>query len=125
MATQHLTKQDFIDKVFDFENEKDWKFKGSVPAIIDFYADWCGPCRSVAPTLEQLSDEFEGKVAIYKIDTDKETELSGLFGIQSIPTFLFIPMDAAPMLQRGAVAKNVFRQVIEERLLTVNEEKTD
>jgi thioredoxin 1 len=117
MPTKHLTKQDFIDEVFDFENNQEWKYKGKRPAIIDFYADWCGPCKSVAPTLEQLSDEYADKVEIYKIDTDQEAELSALFGIQSIPTFLFIPVDGAPMLQRGAVAKNVFKQVIEERLL--------
>lgn len=117
MATQYLTKEGFIEKVFDFENEKEWKFKGTQPAIIDFYADWCGPCRTVAPALEQLSEEYDGKVDIYKIDTDKEAELSGLFGIQSIPTFLFIPVDSSPMLQRGALPKNEFKRVIEERLL--------
>ena len=117
MATKHLTKQEFIDKVFDLENQEQWQYKGSLPAIIDFYADWCGPCKSVAPALEQLSEEYEGKVEIFKIDTDQEAELSGLFGIQSIPTFLFIPVDGAPMLQRGAIPKNVFKQVIDEKLL--------
>jgi len=117
MPTKHLTKQEFIDKVFDFENQEQWQYKGSLPAIIDFYADWCGPCKSVAPALEQLSEEYEGKVEIFKIDTDQEAELSGLFGIQSIPTFLFIPVDGAPMLQRGAIPKNVFKQVIDEKLL--------
>ena len=122
MATKHLTKQDFIDKIFDYENEQEWKYKGNLPCIIDFYADWCGPCRSVAPALEQLSKEYEGKVDIYKIDTDKEAELSGMFGIQSIPTFLFIPMTGAPMMQRGALPKNVFKEVIEEKLLGFIEE---
>ncbi|HEX8460993.1 MAG TPA: thioredoxin [Segetibacter sp.] len=122
MATIHLTKEEFIDKVFDFEKQEEWKYKGSVPAIIDFYADWCGPCRSVAPALEQLSEEYAGQVDIYKIDTDKEAELSGLFNIQSIPTFLFIPVDGAPMLQRGAIPKNAFKQVIEEKLLKVKAE---
>src|SRR3954464_724146 len=117
MPTRNLTKQEFIDEIFDFENNQEWKYKGKLPAIIDFYADWCGPCKSVAPTLEQLSDEYADKVEIYKIDTDQEAELSALFGIQSIPTFLFIPVNGAPMLQRGAIAKNVFKQVIEERLL--------
>ena len=117
MATRQLTKQEFIDEIFDYENNEEWKYKGKTPAIIDFYADWCGPCKSVAPTLEQLSDEYENKVAIYKIDTDKEVELSQLFGIQSIPTFLFIPLEGGPMVQRGVVAKSVFKQVIEERLL--------
>lgn len=117
MATKYLTKQDFIDQIFDYENSEEWKFKGKLPAIIDFYADWCGPCKAVAPTLEQLADEYENKVEIFKIDTDKETELSQLFGIQSIPTFLFIPLDGAPMVQRGALPKNVFKEVIDTRLL--------
>jgi len=117
MATKHLTKKDFTEKIFDYENEKEWKFKGALPVIIDFYADWCGPCRSVAPALEELSEEYKDKIDIYKIDTDKEEELSGAFGIQSIPTFLFIPMDGAPMMQRGAIPKKVFKEVIEEKLL--------
>ena len=123
MATTQLSKQDFIDKIFDYEKEQDWHYKGELPAIIDFYADWCGPCKAVAPALEQLSEEYNGQIEIYKIDTDKESELSELFGIQSIPTFLFIPKNGAPMVQRGAVPKNVFKQVIEEKLLTLTEEK--
>lgn len=119
MATEHITKQDFIDKVFDYEHEQDWKYKGALPAIIDFYADWCGPCKSIAPVLEELSDEYKGRLNIYKIDTDKEAELSSLFGIQSIPTLLFIPAEGAPMMQRGAIPKSAFKQVIEERLLSV------
>jgi thioredoxin len=122
MPTKHLTKQDFIDKIFDYENDQEWKYKGERPAIIDFYADWCGPCKAVAPTLEQLSDEYADKVEIYKINTDQEAELSSVFGIQSIPTFLFIPVTGAPMLQRGALPKNVFKQVIDERLLPATAE---
>lgn len=118
MATEHITKQDFIDKVFDYEQEQDWKYKGELPAIIDFYADWCGPCKSIAPVLEELSDEYKGRLSIYKVDTDKEVELSSLFGIQSIPTLLFIPAEGAPMMQRGAIPKSAFKQVIEERLLS-------
>src|ERR1043165_8764458 len=117
MATQALTKKDFTEKIFDYENEQEWKYKGSLPAVVDFYAEWCGPCRSVAPALEELSKEYDGKINIYKIDTDKEAEISATFGIQSIPTFLFIPMTGAPMMQRGALPKNVFRDVIEEHLL--------
>ena len=117
MATQHLSKKDFIEKIFDYENEKEWKYNGELPAIIDFYADWCGPCRSVAPALEELSNEYEGKLNIFKIDTEAENELSEIFGIQSIPTFLFIPKNGAPMMQKGALPKNVFKEVIEERLL--------
>lgn len=117
MATQHLSKKDFIEKIFDYENEKEWKYNGELPAIIDFYADWCGPCRSVAPALEELSSEYEGKINIFKIDTDAEQELSEVFGMQSIPTFLFIPMRGVPMMQKGAVSKKVFKDIIEERLL--------
>ena len=117
MATLTLTKEGFTDKIFDFENEQEWKFKGEIPAIIDFYADWCGPCRSVAPTLEALSDEYKGKINIYKIDTDKEAELSAMFGIQSIPMFLFIPKTGTPMVQTGAIPKSAFKQIIEEKLL--------
>lgn len=123
MPVKQLTKQGFINNVFDFESEKEWKYKGQIPAIIDFYADWCGPCKSVAPILDQLSEEYNGKVEIFKIDTEQETDLSAVFGIQSIPTFLFIPVGAAPMLQRGAVSKTVFKQVIEERLLAVTGEQ--
>lgn len=117
MATIQLTTQDFKDKIFDYETEKEWQYKGQLPAIIDFYADWCGPCKAVAPVLEELANEYAGKVDIYKLDTDREAELSAMFGIQSIPTFLFIPVEGAPMMQRGALPKNAFKQVIEERLL--------
>ena len=117
MATIHLSAQDFKDKVFNYETEQEWKFKGDKPAVIDFYADWCGPCRSIAPALEELSEQYKDQLVIYKIDTDKEMELSSLFGIQSIPTLLFIPVNGQPMLQKGALPKNILQQVIEERLL--------
>lgn len=117
MATVQLTADGFKEAIFDYSKDEEWKYKGSVPAIVDFYADWCGPCKAVAPVLEELSKEYEGKLTIYKIDTDKEGELSALFGIQSIPTLLFIPMDGTPMLQRGAIPKKAFQQVIEEKLL--------
>ncbi|MGZ8542243.1 MAG: thioredoxin, partial [Chitinophagaceae bacterium] len=118
MATQALTSQDFKDKIFNYESKEDWYSKSELPVIIDFYADWCGPCKMVAPILEELSDEYEGKLVIYKVDTEKELELSSIFGIQSIPTFLFIPPgDGEPMLQPGALPKHVFRQVIEENLI--------
>jgi len=124
MATLHLTKKDFIEKIFDYENAKAWEYNGALPAIIDFYADWCGPCRSVAPALEELSKEYAGKLNIYKINTEIETELSEAFGIQSIPTFLFIPMRGQPMMQKGALPKKTFKDIIEERLLwDVVEEK--
>lgn len=112
-----MTRKDFIEKVFDYESEKEWKYNGTLPAIIDFYADWCGPCRSVAPALEELSNEYAGKIDIYKVDTEAEHELSEVFGIQSIPTFLFIPVHGAPMIQKGALPKTTFKEVIETRLL--------
>ncbi len=117
MATQQMTTQDFKDKVFNYETEQDWKYKGKLPAIIDFYADWCGPCKTVAPILEELSKEYEGKLVIYKVDTDIESELSSVFGIQSIPTILFIGADGEPMMQPGAFPKHVFKKIIEEKLL--------
>ena len=117
MATIHLSAQDFKDKVFDYEADQEWKFKGDKSAIIDFYADWCGPCKSIAPVLEELSEQYKDDLVIYKIDTDKEAELSSLFGIQSIPTLLFIPMNGNPMVQKGALPKNILQQIIEERLL--------
>lgn len=120
MATIQLSTQDFKDNIFNYEAESEWKYKGSLPAIIDFYADWCGPCKMVAPVLEELSNEYEGKLIIYKVNTEKEEELSAVFGIQSIPTFLFIPADGQPMMQPGALPKNVFKQVIEEQLLVSN-----
>jgi thioredoxin len=116
MATIQLTTKDFKEKVFNYETEKDWKYDG-LPAIVDFYADWCGPCKMVAPILEELSKEYDGKLVIYKVNTDKEQELSAVFGIQSIPTMLFIGADGEPMMQPGALPKHVLKQVIEEKLL--------
>lgn len=117
MATVQLNSKDFKEKVFDFETEENWNYKGSLPAIIDFYADWCGPCRAVAPVLEELSKEYANELVIYKVDTDKEAELSSLFAIQSIPTLLFIPKQGTPMMQKGALPKNILQQVIKEKLL--------
>lgn len=117
MATIQMTTQDFKDKVFNYDTEKDWKYQGSLPAIIDFYADWCGPCKMVAPVLEELSEEYKDRLLIYKVDTDAEQELSAVFGIRSIPTLLFIDANGEPILQPGALPKHVFKQVIEEKLL--------
>lgn len=119
MPTIKMTTQDFKDKVFNYDVEKDWKYQGSLPAIIDFYADWCGPCKMVAPVLEELADEYEGRLLIYKVDTDVEQELSSVFGIQSIPTLLFIGSDGEPMMQPGALPKHVLKKVIEENLLVI------
>ena len=117
MGTIHLTAQEFKDRVFDYEKEEQWKYKGELPAIVDFYAEWCGPCKAIAPVLEELSIEYSDKLIIYKIDTDKEPDLSSLFGIQSIPTLLFIPLEGSLMVQKGSLPKHVLQQVIDERLL--------
>jgi len=93
---EHLNKDTFRTKVFDFEANKDWKFSGELPCIIDFYADWCGPCKMVAPILEDLSREYAGKVNMYKVDTEQEQELAAMFGIRSIPSILFVPGRASP-----------------------------
>ena len=118
MATIQLTTKDFKEKVFNYETQKDWKYEG-LPAIVDFYADWCGPCKMVAPILEELSNEYEGRLVIYKVNTDREQELSAVFGIQSIPTMLFIGADGEPMMQPGALPKHLLKQVIEEQLLVL------
>lgn len=117
MATTQLATQDFKDKIFNYEKEREWSSKSQLPIIIDFYADWCAPCKMVAPILEELSKEYEGKLTIYKVDTEVEIELASVFGIRSIPTFLFIPVEGDPMMQPGALPKKAFQQIIEERLL--------
>ena len=117
MKTVQLTAEGFKSQIFDYEKDEAWNYKGTLPAIVDFYADWCGPCKAIAPVLEELAIEYDDRLLIYKIDTDKEAELSSLFGIQSIPTLLFIPMQGDLMMQKGALPKNVLKQVIDERLL--------
>jgi thioredoxin 1 len=102
--------------VFDYTSEKEWKFKGDKPAIIDFYADWCGPCKVVAPILEELSNEYKD-IVIYKVDTEVEQQLSAVFQIRSIPSILFIPVVGQPMMQAGALPKNVLKEIIETELL--------
>ena len=114
--TELLTKETFLEKVFNFEKNKDWKFEGEVPCIIDFYADWCGPCKMVAPVLEELSDEFEGKLNIYKVDTEVEQELAAAFGIRSIPSMLFVPKDEAPQMAQGAMPKHDLVKIIADVL---------
>ncbi len=113
---QHLTMENFKEKVFDFEKNKEWKFEGDKPCIIDFYADWCGPCKMVAPILEELSEEYKGKVDVYKIDTEKEKELAGMFGIRSIPSILFVPKEGQPQMATGALPKPEMKKAIEQVL---------
>jgi thioredoxin 1 len=115
--TELLTKENFLKKVFNFEKNKEWKFDGNIPCIIDFYADWCGPCKSLAPILEVLGKEYEGKVNIYKVDTEAEQELSEAFGIRSIPSMLFVPMEGQPQMAQGALPKQELERIISEVLL--------
>ncbi|MCX7027339.1 MAG: thioredoxin [Spirochaetes bacterium] len=113
---QHLTTSEFKSKVFDYEKSKEWKYSGHLPAIIDFYAEWCGPCKMVGPVLESLAEEYAGKLQIYKVDTDKEPELSAVFGIQSVPSLLFVPLQGQPRMAMGALPKASFKSAIKDVL---------
>ena len=115
--TIKLNKADFLTKVFNYETTEEWKYLGDKPAIIDFYADWCAPCRSIAPILEELAEEYSGKIYIYKIDIEKENELAAVFGIRTIPALLFIPVNEKPQMAQGALSKAVFKKAIDEILL--------
>jgi thioredoxin 1 len=114
--TENLTKAAFLEKVFNFEENKEWEFEGEVPAIIDFYADWCGPCKTIAPILEQLSEEYGDKINIYKVDTEAEQELSAAFGIRSIPSMLFCPKEGDPQMANGALPKAQLEKIIADVL---------
>ena len=118
MKTIELTKADFLTKVMDYEaNPQEWKYLGDKPAIIDFYASWCGPCKMVAPILEELAEEYDGQIYIYKVNTEKEQELAAMFGIRSIPSILFIPMGEQPRMAMGAMPKSSFKEAIDKVLL--------
>lgn len=113
---EFLTEKTFKENVFNFEQNKDWKFEGDLPCIIDFYADWCQPCKMVAPILEELQTEYEGKINVYKVDTEAERNLSAMFGIQSIPSLLFVPKEGQPQMAQGALPKDSFKQAIADVL---------
>jgi len=115
--TVHLTTEDFKEKVFNYETTKEWKYEGTLPAIVDFYADWCQPCKMVAPVLEDLAREYAGQIMVYKVNTEEEQELASVFGIQSIPTLLFIPKEGQPQAAMGALPKQTFEKVIKDVLL--------
>ncbi len=117
---EHLTKETFLEKVFNFETNEEWKYEGKIPCLIDFYADWCGPCKMVAPILEELSKEYDGKINIYKVDTEAEQELAAAFGIRSIPSMLFCPMDGKPQMAAGALPKQALKDAINDVLLLTN-----
>ena len=109
---EHLTKETFKEKVFNFEVNTEWKFEGTTPCMIDFYADWCGPCKMIAPVLEELQKEYGDNLVIYKVNTENERELSAIFGIQSIPSLLFVPVDGQPQMAMGALPKSTFEKAI-------------
>jgi thioredoxin len=118
MKTIHLNKVDFLKKVADYEADPNgWKYLGDKPALIDFYADWCLPCKAVAPVLEELAKEYAGEIYIYKIDTEAEQELAAIFRIRSIPSLLFVPMNGAPRMAQGALPKHVLKEAIDKVLL--------
>ncbi len=114
---EHLTKETFLEKVFNFEENKEWLYAGKKPCLIDFYADWCGPCKMVAPILEELSEEYKDKIEIYKVDTEAQQELAAAFGIRSIPSLLFCPMEGQPQMAQGALPNDNMKQAIEDVLL--------
>lgn len=113
---EHLTKETFKEKVFNYEVNKEWVYEGTKPCLIDFYADWCGPCKMVAPVLEELQKEYGESIVIYKIDTEDQQELAGMFGVQSIPSLLFVPVDGQPQMAMGALPKQTFIKAIADVL---------
>lgn len=118
MEVSHLTKDEFLKKVYNYEaNPNEWKFEGERPAIIDFYATWCGPCKAMAPVLDDISKEYAEKIDVYKVDVDKEKELAAAFGIRSIPTLLMIPAKEDPQVVQGALPKAQLKKVVDEFLL--------
>jgi len=122
MTTIQLTKADFLKKVMNYEeNDKEWKYLGDKPAIIDFYADWCGPCKTVAPILEKLAGEYKDDIYVYKVNTESEQELAAAFGIRSIPSILFVPMKGNPHMTQGAMPESSFKKAIEDILLKKEE----
>ena len=114
---EHLTKDSFQQKIFDFEKHQEWVYEGALPAVVDFWAPWCGPCRVVGPVIDELSTEFAGQVNFYKVNTDEEQELAAMFGIQSIPSLLFIPKNGKPQMAIGALPKAELKRIIEAELI--------
>jgi thioredoxin 1 len=113
---EKITQQEFAEKIFDYRVEKEWNYKGELPAIVDFYADWCGPCKMLAPVLEDIAKEYEGKLRVYKVNTDAEQEVAAAFNVQSIPTILFIPKDGKPQAAMGFLPKAQLKDAIKEVL---------
>lgn len=119
MKTIQLTKSEFLNKVANYEaNPSEWKFLGDKPALIDFYATWCGPCKMLAPVLDELAEEYDGKVDIYKVNVDQEEELASVFGIRSVPSLLFVSMSGTPQMAQGAMPKHSLKEAINNVLLS-------
>lgn len=117
-TVQHITKAEFLQKVWNYEADSQaWKYEGTKPAIVDFFATWCGPCKALSPVLDELAREYGDKLVIYKVDVDQERELAGAFGIRSVPTLFYIPADGEPSMSPGAPSKAQLRQIIEDQLL--------
>ena len=120
----YLTTADFKERIWDYENNpEEWVYRGELPCIIDFYADWCKPCKMVAPIMDDLADVYDGRVIIYKVDTDKERELASVFQVRSIPSILFAPMEGKPAMQPGAMQKQDYMNIIDEYVLKLNKEE--
>lgn len=116
--TIHLTKAEFLAKVANYEaSQGEFNYLGSKPCLLDFYAPWCGPCKTIAPILEELGEQYKDQIYIYKIDTEKEQELAAAFGIKSIPTLIFVPLDGQPQLVQGALPKEQLIRAIEDLLI--------
>jgi thioredoxin len=115
-VVEHLTKLTFKQKVFDYEANKQWKYAGNLPCIIDFYADWCGPCKRLAPTVEQIAKDYKGKIKVYKVNVDEQQELAGAFGIQGIPAVLFCPQTEKPQMSTGYISRADFDKAIKDVL---------
>lgn len=113
---EQLTKEKFLNRIFNYEKNREWKFEGDKPCIIDFYADWCAPCKMVSPVLEELARDYNGKLDVYKIDTEEELELASAFGIRSIPSFLFVPVEGQPQMAMGALPKEIFVKAFKDVL---------
>jgi thioredoxin 1 len=114
---ENLSKQSFFEKVYNYEANKEWKYEGELPCVVDFWAPWCGPCRVVGPVIDELSKEYAGKVNFYKVNTDEEQELAGVFGIRSIPSLLLVPKSGQPKMAVGALPKNALKDAIDKELL--------
>ncbi|MBO6025857.1 MAG: thioredoxin [Bacteroidales bacterium] len=115
---KHITYEDFIKEIWDFEKSpNEFVFKGSVPAVVDFYADWCGPCRMVGPIMEKMAEDYDEELTVYKVNVDQEKKLASVFQVRSIPMVLFIPKEGQPMKQVGSLPEAEYRRIIEEKLL--------